>query len=196
MSLQTHWMLIPPFQHPSYVPILAELVTLRHHSILLQYQFSSEHIPHSIALSVDCLRSGFLVVSWPHDSFWFSICTIPPGLRHFQPPNAFYRHLLDDVIGWIALSNCCSCLMEVAKSSFWSINHCSLRWICCWTRCWTLQNIHTMESSCVSYVKVGKFPHLEQRKISHLSVNETEIITLNVQHNLILSVNFIYYPWD
>jgi len=54
-----------------------------------------------------------------------------------------------------------------------------------------LQVLDNMEASCVFYVKVGTFTHLEQRKISLLTVNTSGIVTLTVQHDMIVSVIFM-----
>ena len=59
-----------------------------------------------------------------------------------------------------------------------------------------LQVMDNMEASCVFYVKVGMFTHLEQSKISHLTVNKSGIVTLTVQHDMIVSVSFMLYPGD
>jgi len=53
-----------------------------------------------------------------------------------------------------------------------------------------------MEASCVFYVKVGTFTHLEKSKISLLTVNESGIVTLTVQHDMAVSVIFMQYPGD
>jgi len=45
-----------------------------------------------------------------------------------------------------------------------------------------------MEASCIFYVKVGMFAHLEQSKISLLTVNKSGIVTLTVEHDMIVSV--------
>jgi len=59
-----------------------------------------------------------------------------------------------------------------------------------------LQVMDNMEASCVFYVKVGTFTHLEQSKISLLTVNKSGIVTLTVQHDMIVSVIFMQYPGD
>jgi len=59
-----------------------------------------------------------------------------------------------------------------------------------------LQVMDNMEASSVFYVKVGTFTHLEQSKTSLLTVKETGIVRLIVQHDLIVSVSFMYYPGD
>jgi len=59
-----------------------------------------------------------------------------------------------------------------------------------------LQVVDNMEASCVFYVKVGTFTHLEQSKISLLTVNRSGIVTLTVQHDMIISVIFMQYPGD
>ena len=53
-----------------------------------------------------------------------------------------------------------------------------------------------MEASCVFYVKVSTFTHPEQSKTSLLMVNKMGIVWLTVQHDLIVSVSFMYYPGD
>ena len=53
-----------------------------------------------------------------------------------------------------------------------------------------------MEASCVFYVKVSTFPHLVHSKTSLLTVNESGIVRLTVQPDLIVTVSFMYYPGD
>jgi len=57
-----------------------------------------------------------------------------------------------------------------------------------------LQVMDNMEVSCVLYVKVSMFTHLEQCKIGLLTVNKAGIMTLTVQHDMIVSVDFMLYP--
>jgi len=59
-----------------------------------------------------------------------------------------------------------------------------------------LQVMDNMGASCVFYVKVSTFTHLEQSKISLLTLNRSEIVTLTVQHDMIVSVIFMQYPRD
>jgi len=54
-----------------------------------------------------------------------------------------------------------------------------------------LQVMDNLEASCVIYVKVGSFTHLEQSKIFLLTVNESGIVTLTIQHDLTVSVIFM-----
>jgi len=54
-----------------------------------------------------------------------------------------------------------------------------------------LQVMDNMEASCVFYVKVGTFTHREQNKISLLTVNKSGIVTLTVQHDMIVRVIFM-----
>jgi hypothetical protein len=54
-----------------------------------------------------------------------------------------------------------------------------------------LQVMDKMEVCCVFYVKVSMFTHLEQRKITLLTVKISGIMTLTVQHDLIVSVSFM-----
>ena len=56
-----------------------------------------------------------------------------------------------------------------------------------------LQDMDTMEASCIIYVKVGIFNQHNQSKICLLTVNNMRIVRLIVQHNLIVSVSFLYY---
>jgi len=59
-----------------------------------------------------------------------------------------------------------------------------------------LQDMDSMVASCISYVKVGKLNHLENSRIWLVSVNEAGIVRLTVQHRMIVSVSFMYYPWE
>jgi len=94
------------------------------------------------------------------------------------------------------------CRLAISASRKWwkvlfqTIDHCSLRWLCCWATCWMLQDMDNMEASCVFYVKVSMCTHLEHSKTSLLTVNNTGIVRLTVQHYLIVSVSFMYYPGD
>jgi hypothetical protein len=51
-----------------------------------------------------------------------------------------------------------------------------------------LQVMDNMEASCISYVKVCTFTHLEQCKISLLTVIKSGIVMLTIQHDLIVSI--------
>jgi hypothetical protein len=59
-----------------------------------------------------------------------------------------------------------------------------------------LQVTDNMEVSCVLYVKDSTFTHLEQHKMALLTVNKSGIMTLTVQHDMIVSVSFLSYPGD
>jgi len=54
-----------------------------------------------------------------------------------------------------------------------------------------LQVMDDMEVSCVIWVKVSRFTHREQSEIALLTVNISEIMTLTVQHDMIVSVSFM-----
>jgi hypothetical protein len=54
-----------------------------------------------------------------------------------------------------------------------------------------LQVMDDMEVSCVFYVKVSMFTHLEQSKIALLTVNKSGEITLTVQHDMIVRISFM-----
>jgi len=59
-----------------------------------------------------------------------------------------------------------------------------------------LQDLDSMEASCVFYVKVGKLNHLERSQIWLVTVNKGGIVRLTVQHDMIVSVSYMYYPGD
>jgi len=59
-----------------------------------------------------------------------------------------------------------------------------------------LQVMDNMEVSCVFYVKVSTFTHLEQSKFALLTVNKSGIMMLTIQHDMIVSVSFMLYPGD
>jgi len=54
-----------------------------------------------------------------------------------------------------------------------------------------LQVMDNIEVSCVFYVKVSTFTHLDQSKTALLTVNKSCIMTLTVQHDMIVSISFI-----
>jgi len=94
------------------------------------------------------------------------------------------------------------CWFAVFASQKWRkvlvrhIDHCSMHWLHCWATCWMLQDMDSMEASCIFYFKVGTFTQLEHSKICILSVNETGIVRLTVQHDWIVSLSFRHYPRD
>jgi hypothetical protein len=59
-----------------------------------------------------------------------------------------------------------------------------------------LQDMDNMEASCVFYVKVSTFTHLQQSKTALLTVNESGMVRLIKRHDLIVSVSFMSYPGD
>jgi len=59
-----------------------------------------------------------------------------------------------------------------------------------------LQDMDNMEAKCVLYVMVSTFTHLEQSKTTRLTVNQLGMVTQSVQHGLIVSPSFMYYPGD
>jgi hypothetical protein len=54
-----------------------------------------------------------------------------------------------------------------------------------------LQDMDNMEASCILYLKVSTFTHLDQSKISLLTVNKSEIVRLTIQHGWIVEANFM-----
>ena len=79
---------------------------------------------------------------------------------------------------------------------FWSIDNCILHWRCRWARCWMLQDMDHMEASCIFYVKVGTFHQLKQNKICVLTVTIYRRGMLNIRHDSIFRVCFMYAPGD
>jgi hypothetical protein len=59
-----------------------------------------------------------------------------------------------------------------------------------------LQDIDRMEASSVFYVKVGKLNHIECKQIWLVTVNPAGIVRLTIQHDMIVSVSFMYCPRD
>jgi len=106
-----------------------------------------------------------------------------------QAALAFIRMMTS--LGWQRCWFAVSAHRKWRKVVFRSIDHCSWCGICCWARCWMLQVMDNMEASCVFYVKVGTFTHLEQSKLSLLTVNILGIVTLTVQHDMIVSAIFM-----
>jgi len=106
----------------------------------------------------------------------------------FQAALAFIRSMTS--LGWPLCRFAIFARQKWGRVSIWSIDHCTLRWLCSWQRYWMLQDIDNMETSCIFYVKVGVFTHLEQSKISLLMFNKKGIVRLTLQHDMIISVSF------
>jgi len=152
-------------------------------------RFFPLHNPRSICISLDCLGSAFLVVSWPQASFWMSSCAMPQGFGPFLLRSRLCLHSLDDLVVRTASSTSVFPHRKWLKVLFWSIYHCSLCWLCCWARCGMLQDMDNIEASCVFYVKVGAFNHLEQSKFCLLTVNKMGIVRLTIKHDMSFSVS-------
>jgi len=100
---------------------------------------------------------------------------------------------------WLGKAHCrlaSSARRKLRKVYFRSIDHSSLGWLCCSARCWGLQDMDNMETSCFFHVKVSTFTHREQSKTCLLTVNKSRIIMLTVQHDLIVSDSFMHHPGD
>jgi len=121
---------------------------------------------------------------------------MPQGLGLFLPPAALVFIRLMTSLGRPLHQFTISARRKWQEVLFRSIDHCSLHWLCCWARCWMLQDMDNMEASCVCYVKVSTFTHLEQSKTSLLAVNKSGIVRLTVQHDVIASISFMYYRGD
>jgi len=59
-----------------------------------------------------------------------------------------------------------------------------------------LQDMDSMEASCVFYIKVGMINHLQQSQIWLVADNTMEMVWRTIQHDLIVRISFIYYPGD
>jgi len=68
--------------------------------------------------------------------------------------------------------------------------------VCCWARCWMLEDMDNMEASCIFYVKVGTFNYLEQSKICCLTINKIRIVRRTVQLDTVFAVSVKLYPMD
>jgi len=158
--------------------------------------FSLQHNPRSISLSFHCLRIVFLVISRPQASFWSQ------GAQCTKGSDSFWLWAALALIRLMTSSCRMLCWFAVFASQKWwevhflRIDHCSLYSLCCWARCWMLQDMDSMEESCVFYAKVGMLNHLEHSQIWLVTVNKTGIVRLTILHNLIVSVSFMYYPGD
>ena len=153
-----------------------------------------QHNPWSISLALHFVTSAFLIIS-PAQASWGSYAAqCPNGSDCFCFQAALVLIRLMRLIGWslcwfavIAHQKCQNVLL-------WNIDHCILRWLRCWARCWMLQDVDNLEASCVFYVKVSTFTHPEQSKPALLTVNNSGMVRLTVQHDLIVSISFLDYP--
>jgi hypothetical protein len=58
------------------------------------------------------------------------------------------------------------------------------------------QDMDCMGASCIFYVKVGELNHLERSQSQLVTVDKAGIGTQTLQHDMIVSVSFQYYPGD
>jgi hypothetical protein len=143
----------------------------------------SQHNPWSGCLSPRCFRNLVLVLYSPHAAFWITFSAIPQRIAMSQLPSRTCLHSRHHIGQWTAVLIGHVCPPEVAKCSFWRIDHCCVCWLCCCGWCWILQDMDNMEASRTVYVKVSMFSHYEQSEISLLAVNKPSIAKLIVQHN-------------
>jgi len=107
------------------------------------------------------------------------------------------HHSLDAVVGWNVF-----CGFDIFTCRDWwmdrcrRIDRCILYCLCCWVRCWTLQDMDPMEASCVGFVRVGTFDQVEERIISVLTTTTLGILMLTITHDLIFIVCFRWNPRD
>ena len=69
MLIQALWLSIVTIQHSSYVPALAESLSLRHELAFLPLRSLYPHNPQFFSLFLDCLKHAFPIVSLPKVSF-------------------------------------------------------------------------------------------------------------------------------
>jgi len=82
------------------------------------------------------------------------------------------------------------------KVLFQSIDLCILCWSCCCARCWILQDMDYLESSCVIYIQVRRYDQFEQDKVSILTVTSLRIVKLTLHYDLMASMWFMKDPGD
>jgi len=75
-----------------------------------------------------------------------------------------------------------------------TIDHGCFHWLCCWARCFMLQDQSNKDASCVFYVRVSSYTHLEQSQTSLLSVTELWIHMLTVHCDLNIGDSSMDYP--
>jgi len=156
--------------------------------------------PGGFSLNIILHPFLFLFIAWEVRFSLFLDLKLPFGLQGAQYPKGLDSFSFQTVLAFIRLIMSLGWpLCRFAIFAYWmwrndlfrSIDHCNLHWLCCWVRCWMLQEMDTMEASCVFHVKVGTFTHLEQSKINLLTVNKLGIVRLTLQHDLIVSVSFM-----
>jgi hypothetical protein len=59
-----------------------------------------------------------------------------------------------------------------------------------------LQDMHSMDASCIFHVNVGMLNHVEQGEIWIVTGSTAGKVILSIQHNMIGNVCFLYYPGD
>ena len=138
----------------------------------------------------------FLMFLWQQLLFGSQDAQCPKGLDSFclQAALALIRMMTSSCGTHCSFAVIASRLWR--KVLFWSIDCCSLCWLCRWARCWMLQDLDSLEASCVFYVKVGKLNHLEHSQIWLVTLNKAAIVRLTIQHDMIVSVSVMYYPRD
>jgi len=157
--------------------------------------------------SVNIILNQFFVHVIVKDarSLWSFCCRLLVGSQAAQCPMGSYCLCLHVALAFIRLMTLlCGPLYRFAISACWkwwkvlfrSIDYWSLGWLCCLAECWMLQDMDNIEASCVFDIKVSMFTHLERSKTSLWTVNKSEIVTLTIQHNLLVSISFMYYPAD
>jgi len=190
------WSSIPHFQLPLYLPAPAWSLPLRLQLAFLPQRFLSQHDPQSISHSLIAQEVHFSPFLGCKLLFGSQTAQCPKGMGSFcfQATLAFIRLMtsLGGQLCWFAIFASWKWCIVL----FWSIDHCGLCWFCCWARCWMLQVMDNMEASCVFYVTVGTFTHLEQSKISLLTVNKFGIVKLTIQPDVNVSVSLMWYPRD
>jgi len=161
--------------------------------------FNSISCPCGFSLNIILNPLPFLFIAWEVCTSTFLRRNLLVGSQAAQFPKGSDSLCLQAALaliclrtsrGWPLCRFTVSARRKWRKVLFHSVDHCILRGLCCWARCWMVQVMDNMEASCVCYVKVSTFTHLEQSKISLLTVNKSGIVTLTVQHDKIVSVIF------
>jgi len=149
------------FQHFSYLPAPAWLLSLHPHLVFLPQWFLSPRNPRSIPPSLCYSKSLFLVFPLLLASFCIASYAMHLGLGLIEHPNRTCLNWLAVVVMLIDWLICCIGRLKWHKVLIRSIDHCRLCWFCCWVRCWMLQGLDDLKASCVIYVQVDTCDRLE-----------------------------------
>jgi hypothetical protein len=128
--------------------------------------------------------------------FFIAICATLQTLGPFLPPSRSCLCLFDDFAVWNTWLICHTCLPVVAKGLLLEQRPLYLVLTLVLSEMLDVERYVPHRGKLCLSVKVGRFDHLEQSKISILTVTAIGIVMLTVHHNLMVSVWFIQDPGD